>query len=85
MRPKLAQIGCFHGLIKIHNDYQYIQTFCPIQGVFITNGVKKHLSSLFNPLTINDYSAKYSFETDKLKQAIIPPELFNQEYKFMSR
>ena len=46
-------------------------------------GIAKFLSSLLNPLAINNYSVNGSFEAAKHIQAI-PPELFNQGYKFIS-
>lgn len=85
MRPKFAHIGRAHGLPKIHKDYQDIPPFRPI--VDTTNtphyGVAKYLSKLLNPLTMNDYSVKDSFEAAKRIQGI-SPQLFNQGYKFIS-
>ena len=85
MRPKFSQIICAHHLPKIHKDYQDIPSFCPI--VDTTNtphyGIANFLSSLLNPFAINIYSVKDSFEAPKSIQAI-PPELFNQGYKFIS-
>ena len=85
MRPKFAQTGRAHGLPKIHKDYQDIPTFPPILATTSTAhySIAKYLSSLLNPLTINNYSVKYSFEAAKRMQSI-PPELLNQKYKFIS-
>ena len=84
-RPKFAQIGRAHGLPKIHKDYQDIPSFLPIVNTTSTPyyGIAEFLSSLLNPLAINNHSVKNSFEVAKCIQAI-PPELFNQEYKFIS-
>ena len=51
--------------------------------VLLTIVSKKFLSSLLNAFTINNYSVKESFEAAKRIQ-FIPPELFNQEHKFIS-
>ena len=85
MRPKFAQTGRAHGLPKIHKDYQDIPSFRPIVDTTSTPyyDIAKFLSSLLNPLAINNYSVKDSFEAAKLMQAI-PPKLFNQGYKFIS-
>ena len=85
MRPKFAQIGRAHGLPKIHTDYQDITPFRPIVDTTSTPhyGIGKYLSSLLNPLTINNYSIEDSFEAAKRIKAI-PPKLFNEGYKFIS-
>ena len=76
MRSKFAQIGHAHGLPKIHKDYQDIPLFRPIVDTTSTPhyGIGKYLSSLLNPLTINNYSIEDSFEAVKHIKAI-PPEL----------
>ena len=65
MRPKFAQIERAHGLPKIHKDYLYqdIPPFRPIVDTTSTPhyGIGKYLSSLLNPLTINNYSIEDSF------------------------
>ena len=57
-RPKFAQIGRAHGLPKIHKDYQDIPSFLPIVDTTSTPhyGIAEFLSSLLNPLAINNYS-----------------------------
>ena len=77
MRSKFSQIGLAHRLLKIHKDYQYDTTSTPHYCI------EKILSSLLNAFTINNYSVKESFEAAKRIQ-FIPPELFNQEHKFIS-
>ena len=45
--------------------------------------VGKFLAGLLNPLTLNQYSLRDSFDAaDAIKS--IPPELFSQGYKFVS-
>ena len=68
MRPKFAQIGRAHGLPKMHKDHRDIPTFRPIvETASIPHyGIAKFLSSLLNPLTINNYSVKNLFEAAKL-------------------
>ena len=85
MQPKFAQIGRAHGLPKTHEDYQDIPPFRPIVDSTSTPhyGIGKCLSSLLNPLTINNYYVEDSFEAAKRIKAI-PPELFNEGYKFIS-
>ena len=85
MRPKFSQNRRAHGLPKIYKDYQEIPTFCPIVDTTSTPqyGIAKLLSSLLNPLVKNNYFVKNSFQTANRIQAI-PPELFNQGYKFIS-
>ena len=60
MRPKFAQIGRAHSLPKIHKDYRDILTFRPIvETASIPHyGIAKFLSSLLNPITINNYFAR---------------------------
>ena len=81
----MPKLDVFHGLLKIHKDYQDIPHFHPIVDTTSTTnyGIAKYLSSLLNPLMINDYSAKDLFKVAKLIQAI-PPKLFNEGYKFIS-
>ena len=85
MQPKLTQIGHAHSLPKIHKDFQDIIPFRPIVDTTSTLhcGIGKYLSSLLNPLTINNYSVEDSFEATKHIKAT-PPELFNEGCKFIS-
>ena len=74
MRPNFAQIGRAHGLPKIRKDCQDIPPFRPIADTTSTfhYGIGKYLSSLPNPLTINNYSIKDCFEAAKRIKAIPP-------------
>ena len=85
MRSKFARIGRAHGLPKIHKDYQDMPSFRPIVNKTNTphDGIAKYLSSLVNPLTINNDSVEDFFEVAKCVK-VIPPELFNERYKFIS-
>ena len=85
MRPKFAQIGRAHGLLKTHKKFEVLPPFRPI--VDTTNtpyyGIVKFLANLLNPLTLNDFTVKDSFDAaNKIQQ--IPKELFDSGYKFMS-
>ena len=85
IRPKFAQIRCAHGLPKILKDYQDVPPFQAIVDTTSTTyyGIAKYLSSLLNPLTINNYSVEYSFEAANHIKAI-PSKLFSDGYKFIS-
>ena len=85
MRPKSARLGRAHGLPKIHKDYTNIFSFRPIVNTTCTvyYGVGKYLSNLLNPLTLNEYSLKDSFEARQRIHSI-PTELFAQGYRYVS-
>jgi hypothetical protein len=63
LRPMTAHFGRAHGLPKIHKKFDTLPKFRPI--VDTTNtphyNVGKFLSSLLNPLTLNDHSLSDSF------------------------
>ena len=85
LRPTFAHFGRAHGLPKTHKTFQSIPKFRPI--IDTTNtphyNVGKFLAGLLNPLTLNQYSLRNSFDAaDAIKS--IPPELFSQGYKFVS-
>ena len=85
MRPKFVQIGKAHGLPKTHKNFEVLPPFRSI--VDTTNtpyyGIAKFLANLLNPLTLNDFTVKDSFDAaNKIQQ--IPKELFNAGYKFIS-
>ena len=85
MRPKSARLGRAHGLPKIHKDYMNIPSFRPIVDTTCTvyYGIGKYLSNLLNPLTLNEYSLKDSFEATQRIHSI-PTELFAQGYQYVS-
>ncbi|XP_066926566.1 uncharacterized protein [Clytia hemisphaerica] len=85
MRPKHAKPAHAHGLPKTHKTYQRIPKFRPI---IDTTGsthynVGKYLANLLNPLTINEFTLKDSFETTT-RIRNIPNELFEQGYVLVS-
>ena len=83
--PKHAKIGRAHGTAKIHKEFE---TVPPIRPIIDTIGsthynVGKFISELLQPLTLNNYHLKDSFETaDRIKS--IPAELFADGYRFVS-
>ena len=84
MRPKCAQVGRAHGLLKIHQHYDHLQPFRPI--IDTTNiahySIAKYLSNLLHPLTENEFTVKDLFDTANGTQAI-PNELFDEGYRFV--
>ena len=85
MRPKFSQIGRAHGLPKTHKKFEVLLPFRP--KVDTTNrpyyGITKFLANLLNPLTLNDFTAKDSFDAaNKIQQ--ISKELFDSGYRFVS-
>ena len=85
MRPMSAQLGRAHGLPKIHKVFAKIPKFRPIIDTTNTPYYKigLYLSSLLQPLTINDYTLKDSFDAaNKIK--IVPSEMFEEGYQFVS-
>ena len=87
MRPKgkAASLGRAHGLSKTHKQYSDIPAFRPIIDTTTTPhyNVGKFLASLLNPLTINDYNLKDTFDAVSAIKAI-PQDLFDQGYSFVS-
>ena len=79
MSPKSARLGRAQGLPKLHKDYTNIPSFRPIVDTTGTAhyGLGKYLSNLLNPLTLNEYSLKDSFEATKRIHSN-PTELFTQ-------
>ena len=64
LRPTFAHFGRAHGLPKTHKTFQSIPKFRPI--IDTTNAphfnVGKFLAGLLNPLTLNQYSLRDSFD-----------------------
>ena len=85
MRPKSAHIGRAHGLPKINKDFDSLPPFRPIVDTTSTPhyDVDKFLSNLLYPMTMNNYTVKDSFEAVN-RIHLIPEELFNQGYKYVS-
>ena len=74
-----------YGLPKIHKEYSNIPKFIPIVD---TTGMPhysagKVLTNLLNPLAINEFTLKDSFDAvNKIKN--IPPHLFDDGYNYVS-
>ena len=85
IRPKNAKPARAHGLPKIHKEFSNIPKFRPIIDTTGTTHclVGKYLASLLNPLTINEYSLKDSFDAaNRIK--CIPQNLFENGYQYIS-
>ena len=85
IRPKSAQLGKAYGLPKIHKQYTTIPPFRPVVDTTGTAqyGIAKYLANLLNPLTLNEYSLKDSFEAADIIQTI-PQELFSEGCNYVS-
>ena len=87
MRPMSAQLGRAHGLPKIHKVFANIPKFRPIIDTTKIDTpyckIGQYLSSLLQPLTINDYTLKDSFDAaNKIRN--VPSEMFEEGYQFVS-
>ena len=80
-----SSFGRAHGMPKIHKTYTDIPLFRPIVDTTTTPhyNVGKFLSSLLNPLTINEYHLTDSFEAVSAIKAI-PQNLFDEGFRFVS-
>ena len=70
---------------KTHKSFRDLPAFRPIVDTTTTPhyNVGKFLSSLLNPITINDYNLRDSFHAvSEIKT--IPDSLFDQDYRFVS-
>ena len=85
MRPKNAKPARAHGLPKTHKAFQTVPKFRPIIDTTGSTHYKvgKYLSNLLQPLTINEFTLKDSFDTaSKIRD--IPKELFTDGYVYAS-
>ena len=85
MYPKNAKIGRAHGSAKVHKEFTRIPPLRPIVDTIGSThyGVGKFITSLLNPLTLNEYNLKDSFDAaDKIK--MIPDHLYDEDYKLVS-
>ena len=84
MRPKFAQIGKAHDLLKVWIQFFKVSLFLTI--VDTTNtlyyGVGKFLTNLLNPLTQNEYTVKDLFEAVNIIHKT-PPEPFDKGYRYI--
>ena len=85
MRPKTASFGQAHGMPKTHKAFIDLPAFLPIVDTTSTPhyNVGKFLSSLLNPLTINDYNLRDSFHAVSAIKSI-PQNVFDEGYRFVS-
>ena len=85
MRSMSGVVARAHGLPKIHKKFDLLPKFRPIIDTTGTaySHVGRFLSTLLQPLTINDYSLKDSFEAAE-RINLIPKELLNDGYKLIS-
>ena len=82
LRPKAAAFGRAHRLPKTHKPFVSVPKFRLIINTTNTPhyNVGKFLSNLLNPLTLNDYTLRDSFEAvDAIKA--IPEHLFSKGYR----
>ena len=85
MYPKNAKIGRAHGSAKIHKEFERIPPLRPIVDTIGSThyGVGKFITSLLNPLTVNQYSLRDSFDAaEKIKS--IPDDLYDEGYRLVS-
>ena len=86
IRLRNAIIARAHGLPKVHKQYDRIPPFRPI--IDTTNSthyhVGKYISKMLNPLTLNDYSLKDTFDAANRIKSIPRDLLNNNEYALIS-
>ena len=85
MYPKNAKIGRAHGSAKVHKEFVRIPPLRPIVDTIGSThyGVGKFITSLLNPLTLNGYNLKDSFDAaEKIKT--IPDHLYDEGFKLVS-
>ena len=86
MRPKFAQPARAHGLPKVHKVFENLPPFRPIVDTTNTvySSVGKFMSKLLQPLTLNSFTVKDSFDA-ATRIRNIDNKLINSEgYKFVS-
>ena len=85
MRSKFAQINRGHGLPKTHKKFEFLLPFREKVDTINTPyySIAKFLANLLNPLTLNNFTVKDSFDAaNKIQQ--IPKELFDSGNRFVS-
>ena len=85
MRTKTASFGRAHGMPITHKAFIDLQPFRAIVDTTSTPhyNVGKFLSSLLNPLTINDYNLRDFFHALSAIKSI-PQNVFDEGYPFIS-
>jgi hypothetical protein len=85
LRPTHAHFARAHGLPKTHKQFDTLPKFRPI--IDTTNtphyNVGKFIAGLLNPITLNQFSLRDSFDAVEAIKSI-PKDLFFQGYKFVS-
>jgi hypothetical protein len=85
MRPTSTKSARAHGLPKIHKTFDTLPPFRPIIDTTGTayQPTAEFITQLLNPLTINEFTIQDSFDAvHEINN--IPPNLFNDGYKFVS-
>ena len=85
IRPRNAKPARAHGLPKIHKAFHQLPKFRPIIDTTGTThySVGKFISELLQPLTLNEFTLKDTFDAANRIQAI-SPTLFAEGYEFVS-
>ena len=85
IRPRNAKPARAHGLPKIHKAFHQLPKFRPIIDTTGTThySVGKFISELLQPLTLNEFTLKDTFDAANRIQAI-SPALFAEGYEFVS-
>ena len=86
MRPKFAQPARAHGLPKVHKVFDTLPPFRPIVDTTNTvySFVGKFLSKLLQPLTVNSFTLKDSFDAAARIRNIDSNLIILDGYKFVS-
>ncbi len=85
VQPQSTQPARAHGFPKTHKDFDTLPPFRPIIDTTGTayQPIAKYLTRVLNPLTMNAYTLKDSFEAVSRIQNI-PVNLFRDGYRFVS-
>ena len=85
IRPRNAKPARAHGFPKIHKAFHQLPKFRPIIDTTGTThySVGKFISELLQPLTLNEFTLKDTFDAANRIQAI-SPTLFAEGYEFVS-
>ena len=85
MRIKSAVVARAHGLPKVHKKFDKLPKFRPIIDTTGTafSHVGRFLSTLLQPLTLNEFTLKDTFDAATRINSI-PKQLLNDGYKLIS-
>ena len=81
IRPTSTQPARAHGLPKIHKSFDTLPPFRPV--IDTIEELLKFLTRLLNPLTINEFSIKDTFDAVSHINNL-PRKLFDDGYRFVS-